>query len=438
MKTISIRAWIYGVLAIYFVASVAPFVYIGSVVCAGANPSGGSPGLGALISQNVARWTDPAWQAQLRAALPGSSSVVLLDSAEHELYRYGRTPLDPTPAGYIQYVVMDGARTAGVARVYDVSPCGGLIYPTVAAPVSILAQLLVGSIIAWVLSRSVLRPLADMSQAARRIAGGELDFELAPSRFSEVADVTSAFRAMGDALRGAITRQADMEQERRFFISAIAHDLRTPLFALRGYLEGLGKGVASTPEKAAHYIQVSKEKADALERLIADLFAYSRLEYLEQTPHQSPMNFGELARQAVEDIRPQAETKQIALALQGDDCPVRGDRLLLGRALANLLDNALRYTPKGGSIRLSWERAGKEVRFTISDSGPGIDPADLPHIFEPLYRAEKSRHGTGDGSSGAGLGLTVAQRVLRAHGGDLRAANRENGGAEFSGQLPAK
>src|SRR5260221_4435962 len=157
---------------------------------------------------------------------------------------------------------------------------------------------------------------------------------------------------MGDALRDSLTRQAELEQDRRFFVAAIAHDLRTPLFALRGYLEGLQRGLAKTPEKTAHYIAMSQDKAAALERLIADLFAYARLEYLEQTPARAPMDFSKLIEKAVEDIRLQAETRAISLHVSGSPTPCEtvSDWSLLTRALGNLLDNALRHTPNSGSI----------------------------------------------------------------------------------------
>jgi signal transduction histidine kinase len=112
---------------------------------------------------------------------------------------------------------------------------------------------------------------------------------------------------------------------------------------------------------------------------------------------------------------------------------VEGDEHLLGRAVENLLDNALRYTPAGGKIEVRCGADGEVVQFTVADTGPGIAPRDLPHLFEPMYRADPSRSRE---TGGTGLGLAIARRILRAHGGDLRASNRAGGGAEFSGLLP--
>jgi signal transduction histidine kinase len=240
---------------------------------------------------------------------------------------------------------------------------------------------------------------------------------------------------MSGALRQALARQAALEDERRLFVGAIAHDLRTPLFMLRGHLKGLERGVAATPEKIAHYVAVCQAKADELERLVADLFAFTRLDYLEQEPERAPLELGELLRERAEGVQPLAAAKGIALVLEEPrgPCPVLGDPHLLARAVENLLDNALRHTPEGGQIIVRWQKREGAMSFTVEDTGPGIAAHDLPHIFTPLYRGEVSRNRQ---TGGAGLGLAIARRILRAHGGDLTAMNRAEGGAAFIGTLP--
>jgi signal transduction histidine kinase len=291
--------------------------------------------------------------------------------------------------------------------------------------------------IAWLAGRTVLRPLAAMRAAARQIAGGDLDIRLPDPPLREVADVADAFGAMGTALHDSLERQAELEQQRRMVIGAVAHDLRTPLFSLRGYLEGLDRGVANTPERVAHYLAVCRQQADALERLVADLFTYTRLDYLEEVPRREPLELGALLSATVEAARPLAEERQLRLEASGPcDCVLEGDAHLLTRAVENLLDNALHHSPPGGCVSVRWERTpGSWWCFAVGDSGPGIAPADLPHIFDPLYRGDASRN---RGTGGAGLGLAIARRILRAHGGDLTAANRPGGGAELTATLPAK
>jgi signal transduction histidine kinase len=267
------------------------------------------------------------------------------------------------------------------------------------------------------------------------VAEGNLDVALPSSRVREVADLNASFEAMSAELRASLHHQAELEQERRLFIGAIVHDLRTPLFSLRGYLEGLAQGLADTPEKTARYVAVAREKAAALERLIADLFDFTRLEYLDQTPNREPLDLGALLRRLVEGIGPQAEAKGVRLALDvpPEACVVDGDVHQLTRAIENLLDNAVRYTPAGGSVRVECRSEADGVRFAVTDTGPGIPAHDLPHLFTPLYRGESSRNRR---TGGAGLGLATARRILLAHGGDLTARNAPTGGAVFTGRLP--
>lgn len=295
--------------------------------------------------------------------------------------------------------------------------------------------LVVMLIAAWFLGRALLRPLAALDQAARRIAAGNLDFDLPTSRINEVAAVGTAFRVMGGALRESLYRQAAVESERRIFITAIVHDLRTPLFSLRGYLEGLATGIARSPQKAAEYLGVCREKVAVLDRLVADLFTFSRMEYLEQAPDREPLELGALLCRAAEGIRPRSEEHGILLTLDGPEtaCPFEGDGHMLTRAVENLLDNAIRYTPAGGTVSIQWRETPDGLCFSIADTGSGIAPTDLPHLFAPMYRGESSRNRQ---TGGAGLGLTIARRVLVAHGGDLIAANQRGAGAIFTANLP--
>jgi signal transduction histidine kinase len=305
------------------------------------------------------------------------------------------------------------------------------------APVTgVGALLLTLMVLAWLIGRSILRPLAAMSRAARLIAAGDLAFQLPDSHVREVAEVGAAFRVMGEALGESIQRQALLEQERRLFISAIVHDLRTPLFSLRGYLAGLAEGVANTPEKSERYVAVCQDKVAALDRLVSDLFAYAQIEYLEQEPERNVLDLGELLTRMVEELQPLARAKGIKLFVSGptERGLVDGDEHLLTRAIENLLDNALRHTPPEGSVEVSWRRVGPHLEFTVGDSGPGFALGDLPHVFAPLYRAETSRNRR---TGGAGLGLTIARRIMLAHGGDLTAANDPSGGAILTGTLPA-
>jgi signal transduction histidine kinase len=403
------------------------------------------------IAANPDLWRDPGWQDATRQTL-GTLGIgaVIRDASGAEIFRTGTTASN-WRASREETIVERGQQLGSMSLFAPFRPNP---FAGVAAWLAVLLALL---FVRWQMGRYMVRPLEAMGHAARKIAGGDLDFSIPRSRVREVANVRDAFEAMGAGLRASIARQAELEEERRFFVGAIAHDLRTPLFALRGSLVGLEQGLADSPEKAAWYIAVCRQKADQLDRLVNDLFTYTKAEYLEQALHREYLELGPLLTRVAEDARPRATAADITIRLAGPDtgCTVEGDAHLLERAVENLLDNALHHTPAGGTITVRWEvgesgsrevgRSEASLRlsptahrlpaatFTVADTGPGIAARDLPHLFDPLYRAEESRNRE---TGGAGLGLTIARRILRAHGGDLTAANGPSGGAEFHGWLP--
>ncbi len=299
-----------------------------------------------------------------------------------------------------------------------------------------LAFVLALHLVGWLLTKSVVRPLEALSAAAHRVAQGELEFSIPDSTVKEVADVRAAFQLMANSIKSSSEREAQLESERRFLLGAIAHDLRTPLFALRGHLEGLECGVADSPEKRAKYIAVCRQKADQLDRLVSDLFALAKLDLIEQPIAHEVGEWKGLIEGAVAGIQPRALDKGVTLAIESAAKSVEfsGDGHLLLRAVDNLLDNAIRHTPAGGLIEIGWEvLADGKMQFWISDSGPGFADGDWEQVFSPLYRSEPSRNRE---TGGAGLGLSIARRIFRLHGGDLTAHNRAAGGACLTGVLP--
>jgi signal transduction histidine kinase len=412
-----------------------------------------------ILDSSAAAWQSPAWERHTTSSLDALGVDVALYSSPPGAAGQilSRSPVYATPGarGYLgagaqvggtrgpvfqRLVITSGAasRATGVALLWLNEPPPGELPQELWPVIELGTFAFTLAIVVWLVGLPVLRPLAELSRAAEGMAGGDLNVRLrAASPVREIAEVSSALVETGAALQRSLAEQTALEEDRRLFFAAVAHDLRTPLFMLRGYLRGLQLGVATTPEKVTQYVVACSTQAEALERRIADLFAFTCVEYLDREPQREPLELGSLLRETVAAARPPAATKFIALDLNGPatPCNVLGDQRLLVRAVESLLDNAVRHTPEGGRIVVRWrERAGK-AEFEIEDTGPGITAHDLPHLFTPLYRGEDSRNRK---TGGAGLGLTIARRILRVHGGDLMASNAPAGGARFTATLPAE
>jgi signal transduction histidine kinase len=306
------------------------------------------------IARNVDHWHDVRWQHAIQHQYRSSPITAFVsDASGKKIFQIGHVKPAPAQMNDRQVTVVEDGKVLGVIKLAALDR-----NHMVAGISAMLAVILAFLFISWQMGRYVLKPLAAMSLAAKRIAKGDLDFDLPISRVTEVADVRAAFHAMRDGLRESLTRQAKLEEERRFFISAIAHDLRTPLFALRGYLLGLEQGLADTPEKMARYLSVCRQKSEQLERLVSDLFAYAKTEFMEQASvtHREPIDVGAWLHRIVDPFRLSAQAKDVKVTVEGqaEPCLIQGDAHLLERALGNLLDNALRYTPAGGLITVRW------------------------------------------------------------------------------------
>lgn len=408
------------------------------------------------VESQAERWTDPAWRASLEPRLrslqlqvtlrlpdeQGSYQVPPFDLTEYPKVGIGpfTTYAGPTMVTERETAMYKHGQSAGTAQWRTVLPPTNVpnrhyaqVLQIIMPPIILILILLTIWLAIHLAYRTVLGPLGVLSKASRQIGAGDLDFAVPSSPITEVNEFARAFEQMRQGLKESISQQAAMEQERRMFIAALAHDLRTPLTSVRGYLEGLRDGVARTPEKVGKYVSVALEKTESLERLIESLFAFARTEYLEQSPQRERLDLGGLLQTAAEALLPRARARQIRLQVDGpsDPCTLPGDRLMLTRVVDNLLDNAIRHTPADGSITVGWRCTPDQALVWVHDSGPGIPGDDLPHIFDPLYRGDKARSTR---TGGAGLGLAIARRLVEAHGGTISVTNE--GGARFTITLP--
>ncbi|HJR58600.1 MAG TPA: ATP-binding protein [Vicinamibacterales bacterium] len=279
--------------------------------------------------------------------------------------------------------------------------------------------------------------------------GYALNGELGTSReirLPALPDATFVARSAPVAagkMRGAVLVLHDItdlrraDQIRRDFVANVSHELRTPLTAVRGYVEALAEGV-SDPEQSKRFLETIARHTLRMERLVRDLLRLARLdagqELLERVPCPADALFtgvetdlagpiAERRQRVVRDIAPDAEV-------------VTGDPAKLHDALRNLLENATNYSPEGGTMTLASRRQADRILITVSDEGPGIPESDLPRVFERFYRVDKARSRNGRDPGGTGLGLAIVKHLVELHGGKVSAANRPEGGAVFTVELP--
>lgn len=382
-----------------------------------------------LIEASSDKWTDTAWQNQLSRHLKEMDLGVTILSETNDILFQMSDARKQAFTRVEQFSVIQDGSLIGRVMIYD---SNSRILPFIAAFAGLILAFV---IIGLAMKRWMIKPLEKLSMSAREMAKGDFDVKLPSSPIAEIVEVRDGFNVMVTGLKESFQKQAELENERRFMIAAVAHDLRTPLFALRGYLDGLEQGIARSPEKIDKYVAVCKEKSAQLDRLVEDLFTFSRTEYFENELNQHPVDLSQVIKQSVQSIRLQAQQKNISIVERafGNNGTIRGDAHLLERAVNNLLDNALRHTPDGGEIVVQCDRQEDKITFTIQDTGKGFSEEELHHVFEPLYRGDVSRSRS---TGGSGLGLTISQKIMRQHGGDLTAANHSDGGAVLTGWIP--
>jgi signal transduction histidine kinase len=384
-----------------------------------------------LIAANPGEWSNSGWQNKLRKQLKQAKiDAVILSPSNREIFKFGNWHQNQWMQSK-EITVIENGQTSGTVKLNS-----HWQNDTIAGICAFTALLSGIFFVGFQMRRSVVNPLEAMSKAARRIAKGDLEIHLPVSHVTEIFDVRAGFEVMVAGLNESFQNQARLEEERRFFIGSVAHDLRTPLFALRGYLEGLELGIASSPEKMAKYVGICKEKTEQLNRLVADLFAFTKLEYMEQTTSLEKVDTSLILGKSIDSLKPLALERGISIIF-GSPSGKEEDTVdphLLERAVNNLLENALRYTPAGGEISVTLKKEPGKTVIEVRDTGPGFSPEDLHRVFHPLYRGESSRNRA---TGGAGLGLAIAKRIFQAHGGDLAAANGRNGGAVLTGWMPS-
>jgi len=290
-----------------------------------------------------------------------------------------------------------------------------------------LAALGVALLVSLFVSRSLVAPLKEMTRASRRMAEGHYNERVRSGRGDELGQLAESFNTLAEKLE-------QVETMRRRLIGDVAHEMRTPLTAIKGSMEGLVDGIL--PASPETFEQVAAE-TERLSRLVDDLQELSRVESGAFTLDLQPVSLPDLAETARRRLSAPYAAKGVSLTLNlpPDLPPVRADTDRLLQVLTNLLGNALQYTPTGGRVTLSAEKRGREVLIRVTDTGIGIPAEHLPHIFDRFYRVDRSRSRQSGG--GSGIGLTICKHLVEAHGGRIWAESAGEGqGSTFFFTLP--
>ena len=292
--------------------------------------------------------------------------------------------------------------------------------------VGALAAAAIGALIAYRLAR----PLERLSAATHEMASGHVDVAVPAPGTRELNDLAEGVRSLGASVR-------ETEQRRVRLLGEVAHEMRTPLTVVDGYVEGMIDGVLPADDATLALLSGEMRR---LRRLADDLSSLSRAEEGRLAMTIRPVDVAEVVRQAAERLRPQVEDAGVKMEVAVPDQPMPGevDADRIAQVITNLVGNALRATPAGGRVRLSLDHEGGQLVTRVHDTGEGLNPQDLERVFERFYRVpDRRRPQQGSGDEGSGIGLTVSRRIAAAHGGTLTASSPGRGeGSTFTLTLP--
>lgn len=292
---------------------------------------------------------------------------------------------------------------------------------------ALAASAVTAGVVGLYVTRRIVRPLTAMTRASQRIAGGRYSQRLNPDAPGEVGELAAAFNTMAQTLQNS-------EERRIQLLADVAHEFRTPLSNLRGYFEALEDGVFTTDQVS----DPANRQLKRLETLANDLSLLSRVETGQLTLHGATVQAAALLNAAATAFRLRSQARSISLDVRTPPAEVTvwADEERTGQVLANLIANALQYTPKGGRITLTAAADGTGlVRFAVTDTGPGIPPHQAHLVFNRFYRGDQSR--SHEEPAGSGIGLTLARQLVERQGGEIGLDSPPAAGSTFWFTLPA-
>lgn len=296
----------------------------------------------------------------------------------------------------------------------------------------IIILIVTNGLLTYFVARSIVNPLNKLKLSANKIKEGDLDFIVKASSGDEIGDLCNTFEEMREKLKESVETQLQYENNRKELISNISHDLKTPITAIKGYVEGIRDGVADTPEKLERYINTIHSKANDIDKLINELFLYSKLDL-----NKFPFDFTKVViskyfSDLMDELKFDLNKKDIALNYYGKETEsvnVIADVQQLKRVVMNVIENSIKYMDKDkGTIDIYLKDKEDRVEVEIKDNGQGISSDELLYIFDRFYRTDKSRNTT---IGGSGIGLSIAKKIIEEHGGQMWAGSIEGVGTSI-------
>lgn len=361
--------------------------------------------------------------------------------SEESLPDYGSGDSDPEPVCFL-----DGDTQALVKQidfVYDDNAKGSLFVVTttkslipemkeliidVVASVILILIFTAAMLTIWIY-RGIIGPIKKLEIATQNIKEGHLDFVVEAESDDEIGELCNNFEQMRQRLKESTEEKLENESENRVLISNIAHDLKTPITAVKGYSEGLIDGVADTPEKRDKYIRTIYNKANEIDTLLNELTLYSKIDTNRIPYNFNKLNVMEYFDDCIEEIGLDLEAKNIGLSYfnyADDDVMIIADPEQLKRVIHNIINNSIKYLDKPkGFINIRVKDVGDFIQVEIEDNGKGINGKDLPYVFDRFYRADASRNSS---TGGSGIGLSIVKKIIEDHGGKIWATSKESTG----------
>ncbi len=376
----------------------------------------------------------PLRELGLMATFLGITALVSV-IAGYIAYRLGWMTLSPT----LRWSLLGGYTLSSLLTFFNVWFSAQMMFASQHDLLLAIVLLIFASgmamVLGYFLSSAITNRIYILKDAAEKLAAGNLQTRVLITGRDEVAALANTFNQMAEQLEMVDAKQRELERLRADLIAWVGHDLQTPLASMRAILEALEDGVVDDPQTVKRYLGTAQRDVRSLSVLIDDLFQMAQLDTGGIPLDRAESSLSDLISDTLESFSELALRQGVKLegSVDSNVDPVMMDTQRIGRVLNNLIGNALRHTPAEGRVNVHAQRTASGVEVRVSDTGEGIRPEDLPHVFESFYRGEKSRSRS---TGGAGLGLAISRGIVQAHGGKINVQSESGRGSQFTFTLP--